>query len=88
MKANFDIEQLSKEHQQVLGWLSERGAISPSVLLAQTTFDPQVAWGLVTELSEWGLVIMRPDPDSPDGMLMVVSPTFAPNLNAPTLKTK
>ena len=88
MNSNFDFEQLTPEHQQVLDWLGERGAVSPSVLLAQTTHEPKAVWLLVTQLSEWGLLIMRPDADSPDGMLMVVAPTMNQNANQTARKVK
>jgi hypothetical protein len=75
MKPQMNIEQLSVEQRQVVTWLSERGAISPSEWLAQTSHAPKEAWEMLNQLAEWGLIIMRSDPDSPDGMLIVASPT-------------
>lgn len=75
MKPQMDIEQLSTEQRQVVMWLAERGAISPSEWLAQTTLTPREAWDMLNQLAEWGLVIMRQDPDSPDGILIVAAPT-------------
>lgn len=85
MKPQMDIDQLNDDQKQVMMWLSERGAISPSEWLAQTTLTPKDAWEMLNQLAEWGLVIMRQDPDSPDGMLIVAAPT-ATQTNRPLYK--
>lgn len=85
MKPQMDIDQLNADQKQVVMWLSERGAISPSEWLAQTSHTPKDAWDLLNQLAEWGLVIMRQDPDSPDGMLILAAPT-ATQANRPNYK--
>jgi hypothetical protein len=72
MKPNV---QLSEEQKRLLVWLEQRGAVSPGQVLAQTPYPPKEAWDMLNQLAEWGLVIMRQDPDSADGMLVVASPT-------------
>ncbi len=75
MKPQMELDQLTTDQRAVVMWISERGAISPSEWLAQTSHSPKDAWDMLNQLAEWGLVIMRQDPDSPDGMLIVASPT-------------
>ncbi|MGH2524138.1 MAG: hypothetical protein ACRDH2_16650 [Anaerolineales bacterium] len=68
--------ELNEEQKRMLAWLDRNGAVSPSRLLAETPLDPKEAWGMLNQLAEWGLVIMRQDPDSADGLLVVLTPTF------------
>jgi hypothetical protein len=81
MKAQMDIAQLTVDQRQVMVWLTERGAVSPSQLLAQTSHAPREVWDMLTQLAEWGLVILREDPDSPDGLLVFAAPTASQALN-------
>jgi len=69
--------ELNEEQKRMLAWLDRNGAVSPSRLLAQTPLGPKEAWEMLNQLAEWGLVIMRQDPDSADGMLVAASPTAA-----------
>ena len=67
---------LNDEQKKMLAWLERNGAVSPSRLLAETLLEPKAVWGMLNQLSEWGLVIMRDDPSSDDGRVIVVAPTF------------
>ncbi|MBI3176838.1 MAG: hypothetical protein HY872_00570 [Chloroflexi bacterium] len=60
--------------RRVLAWLDKIGAVSPSRLAAETQMLPQETWGLLNQLSEMGLVIIRDDPDSADGALVIPAP--------------
>lgn len=75
MRPQMDLDQLTADQREAVMWISERGAISPSEWLAQTSHPPREAWDMLNQLASWGLIIMREDPDSPDGMLIVASPT-------------
>ena len=63
--------ELNDDQKKMLAWLERAGAVSPSQLLAQTMFPPKEAWGMLTQLAELGLLIIRDDPDSPDGQLVI-----------------
>jgi hypothetical protein len=65
--------QLNAEQKKLLAWIERSGAVSPSQLAAQTRTLPQTIWEMLTQLTELGLVVMREDPDTPDGVLV-----FAP----------
>jgi hypothetical protein len=66
----------------MLAWLERAGAVSPSQLLAQTPWSPKEAWGMINALAEMGLLIIREDPDSPDGQLVI------PTHKMPAAQTK
>ena len=75
MKPQMELDQLNNNQREAVMWISERGAISPSEWLAQTSLSPSEAWDMLKQLAGWGLIIMRDDPDSADGLLIVASPT-------------
>ena len=62
---------LNPEQEAMLAWLDRNGAVSPSQILAQTDFDPRDAWAMLRQLAEMGLLVIRDDPDSPDGTLVL-----------------
>ena len=79
---------LTEAQTKLLEWLDRHGAVSPSQILAQTEFDPREAYADLESLATLGLLIMRADPDSPDGTLVVPAPRYD-NLaqqNAPITK--
>jgi hypothetical protein len=63
--------ELNDDQKKMLAWLERAGAVSPSQLLAQTTWPPKEAWGMLNQLAEMGLLVIREDPDSPDGQLVI-----------------
>ena len=67
--------QLTDEQKKMLAWIERAGAVSPSQLAAQTKTLPQEVWAMLNQLAELGLVVMREDPDSVDGVLVFVSMT-------------
>ncbi len=67
--------QLTDEQKKMLAWIERAGAVSPSQLAAQTKTLPQEVWTMLNQLAELGLVVMREDPDSVDGVLVFVSMT-------------
>ncbi len=69
--------QLNEEQKKMLAWIERAGAVSPSQLAAQTKTLPQATWDMLNQLAEWGYVVIRPDPDSADGTLVVVAPMMA-----------
>ena len=68
--------ELSDEQKKMLAWIERAGAVSPSQLAAQTKTLPQAIWEMLGQLAELGLVVMREDPDSPDGVLVLASMTM------------
>lgn len=72
----------------MLDWLDRHGAVSPSQILAQTELPPREAWDTVQELAKLDLVVIRQDPDSPDGSLVVPVPRYTNIVqqNAPITK--
>lgn len=63
--------KLNDDQKKMLAWLERTGAVSPSQLLAQTPWSPKEAWGMLNELAEMGLLVIRDDPGSPDGQLVI-----------------
>jgi hypothetical protein len=63
--------ELNDDQKKMLAWLERAGAVPPSQMLAQTPWLPKDAWGMLRQLEELGLVIIRDDPDSPDGQLII-----------------
>lgn len=68
---------LTEPQTKMLDWLDRHGAVSPSQVLAQTEFAPREAWETLQSLAELGLLVIRDDPDSPDGSLVVPVPRYA-----------
>ena len=65
--------ELNDEEKKMLLWIEKAGALSPSQLAAQTQTLPQDTWAMINQLAEWGLVVIREDPDSVDGALVFAS---------------
>jgi len=63
--------ELNDDQKKMLAWLERAGAVSPSQLLAQTSWSPKEAWGMLNQLAEMSLLVIRDDPDSPDGQLVI-----------------
>ncbi len=68
---------LTEVQSKMLDWLDRHGAVSPSQVLAQTEFAPREAWEVLQSLAELSLVVIREDPHSPDGSLVVPVPRFS-----------
>jgi DNA-binding MarR family transcriptional regulator len=68
---------LTEAQTKMLEWLDRHGAVSPSQILAQTEIAPSEFSALLVSLSEMGLVVLRDDPDSPDGKLVVPVPRYS-----------
>ncbi len=66
--------ELTEVQTQMLDWLDRHGAVSPSQILAQVEHAPREAWDTIQGLAKLGLVIIRDDPDTPDGTLVVPAP--------------
>ena len=62
---------LTEQQTAILAWLDRNGAVSPGRMLAQTDLAPREAWAALQRLAELGLVVIRDDPDSPDGTLVL-----------------
>jgi hypothetical protein len=67
---------LTDAQAKLLEWLDRHGAVSPSQVLAQTEFAPREAWDMLQGLAQLGLLVIRDDPDSPDGSLVVPVPRY------------
>lgn len=68
---------LTYAQTKMLDWLDRHGAVSPSQVLAQTEFAPREAWDILQGLAQLGLLVIRDDPDSPDGSLVVPVPRYS-----------
>jgi len=65
--------ELEEKEQKVLKTLAQRGAMSPSEVSAETWILPGETLALLKNLSTAGLVLMREDSKSPDGMLVAMT---------------
>ena len=70
-------KELNDAQKRMLTWIEKAGAVSPSRLAAETMMLPDETWGMLNQLSEWGLVVIRDDPDSADGKLVIAAPMSA-----------
>jgi|GEM_PF-6146028 len=68
-------DELSSEEQEVLVWVERAGAVSPSRLSAQKEIHPTKMWEMLEHLRELNWVIIRDDPDSADGKLVIATGT-------------
>lgn len=66
-------DELSSEEQEVLAWVERAGAVSPSRLSAQKEIHPTKMWEMLEHLRELSWVIIRDDPDSADGKLVIAT---------------
>ncbi len=65
--------QLEEKEIQVLQTLDQRGAMSPSQVSASTWLLPGETLNLLRDLSNAGLVLLRNDTHSPDGMVVTIT---------------
>ena len=65
--------ELEEKEQKVLETLAQRGAMSPSEVSAETWILPGETLSVLKNLSTAGLVLMREDSKSPDGMLVAMT---------------
>ncbi|MBK8988883.1 MAG: hypothetical protein IPM39_22900 [Chloroflexi bacterium] len=65
--------QLEDKELQVLQTLEQRGAMSPSQVSASTWLLPGETLNVLKTLSSAGMVLMRNDTHSPDGMVVAIT---------------
>lgn len=65
--------ELEEKERTVLRILSERGAMSPSQVAAETWILPGETITVLKTLSSAGFVLMRQDSNSEDGMLVAIT---------------
>ncbi len=65
--------QLSEEERKVLRTLARGGVMSPSRVAAETLILPGEMFKMLRGLADVGLVLLRDDPDSIDGQLVVLT---------------
>ena len=65
--------QLDEKERKLLRTLARGGAMSPSRASAETLILPGETLNLLKALADVGLVLLRDDPDSIDGQLVVVT---------------
>ncbi|MBE2199100.1 MAG: hypothetical protein IAE79_10850 [Anaerolinea sp.] len=65
--------ELEDKEKKVLHTLAQRGAMSPSQVSAETWLMPGEALSVLKDLTSEGLVLMRNDTNSPDGMLVAIT---------------
>lgn len=65
--------QLEDKEIQVLQTLEQRGAMSPSQVSASTWLLPGETLTVLKTLSSAGLVLLRNDTQSPDGMVVAIT---------------
>ena len=68
-------DELTQEEQEVLAGVERAGAVSPSRLSAQMQLNPTKMWETLEHLQELKWVIIRDDPDSADGKLVIATGT-------------
>jgi hypothetical protein len=67
--------ELTQEEGEVLVAVERAGAISPSRLSAQMQIAPTKMWEMLEHLQELKWAIIRDDPDSADGKLVIATGT-------------
>lgn len=65
--------ELEDNEKKVLRALAQRGAMTPGQVSASTWMMPGETMSTLRVLSEEGLVLMRQDTKSPDGMLVAIT---------------
>ncbi len=65
--------ELDENETKVINTLSNRGAMSPSQVAAETWILPGEIKVVLQELSVAGFVLMREDTNSSDGMLVTIT---------------
>lgn len=67
--------ELTDDQKKMLALIERAGAASPSKLAAETKTLPQEMWAMLEQFAARGLIVMREDPDSPDGVLVFIAMT-------------
>lgn len=65
--------ELDERDEKVLSALAQHGAMSPSQVAAETWVLPVDMKTVLHDLSFAGLVVLREDTNSPDGMLVTIT---------------
>jgi DNA-binding IclR family transcriptional regulator len=65
--------QLEENERKILQALNQNGAMSPSRVSASTWVLPNETMALLQTLNEAGMVQMRQDSHSPDGMVVTIT---------------
>jgi hypothetical protein len=65
--------KLADNERKVLHTLAQHGAMSPGQVSAETWMMPGETLSLLRVMSDEGLVLMRGDTNSPDGMFVAIS---------------
>jgi DNA-binding IclR family transcriptional regulator len=65
--------QLEENERKILQALSQNGAMSPSRVSAETWVLPNETLTLLQSLNEAGMVRLRQDSYSPDGMVVTIT---------------
>ena len=68
-------QELPEQELALLTSVERTGAVSPSRLAAQMQIPPTQMLDMLTHLAEVGWVIIRDDPDSADGKLVIATGT-------------
>jgi transcription initiation factor IIE alpha subunit len=66
-------QQLEENERKILQTLSQHGAMSPSRVSATTWVLPNETMSLLNALNEAGMVQLRQDSHSPDGMVVTIT---------------
>ncbi|RMH01252.1 MAG: MarR family transcriptional regulator [Chloroflexi bacterium] len=73
--------ELTEKEKKILQALARRGAMSPGQVSAETWLLPGETLTALKELANAGLVLMRADMNSPDGMLVAITSDARAYLN-------
>jgi len=68
-------QALPEQEQTLLTSIERMGAVSPSRLAAQMQIAPPEMWDMLKHLAELSWVIIRDDPVSADGKLVIATGT-------------
>ena len=66
--------ELNDLQKKMLDWLVRRGAAAPSQVSAEMQLPPKDTWDMIDQLDKLGLVVVRNDPHSIDGVLVFAAP--------------
>ncbi len=69
----FQNVQLSDNDRKVLRTLARQGVMSPSRVSAETMILPGNTLKMLRNLADIGVVLLRDDPDSVDGQLVMLT---------------
>lgn len=69
----FKRVQLTDDERKVLRMLARGGVMSPSRVSAETTILPGQTLALLRNLADIGMVVLRDDADSVDGLLVALT---------------